>query len=72
MLDLVTVPAPVALFHFVARVREIGDDAVSCSFGDAKSCRDVTETDPSSCATHDTTRAWFREETRPFNGATTP
>jgi len=46
MLDLVAIPPTVALFHEVARVREVGDDAVSGSFGDAKRCRDVSEADP--------------------------
>jgi hypothetical protein len=46
MLDLVTVPSPVALFDYVASVREVGDDAVGGAFGDAESCRDVSEADP--------------------------
>ena len=45
MLDLVAIAAPVALFHHVARVREVGEDAVNRAFGDAESVRDVSEAD---------------------------
>ena len=35
-MDLVVIAAPVALFHHIARVREVGQDAVDRAFGDAE------------------------------------
>jgi len=43
MLDLVSITTAVALLHYVAGVREIGDDAVRAAFGNAQSGGDVAQ-----------------------------